>query len=195
MNDKEITQEESLQIIQQMIDKAKNKVTDDGFHFLLWGILVFTACLVEYIMLKEGAGNMAYLVWIIMPVAGGLVAFFYEWKKQKTSRTRTYIEKISAYIWLGAGITLFLSIFIALSNASSPIPYVLVIIGLATFISGMVISYPPIILGGIVFWISALACIAVTGPEQLLINAGAVVLGYILPGTALWRKYKNQDRV
>ena len=195
MNDKEMTQEESLQVIRQMIDKARNKVTDDGFHFLLWGILVFIACLVDYALIKLKADSNANLVWIIMPVIGGISAFLYERRKRKATRTQTYIDKTHGFVWLSSGITLFLAIFIAVANSTSPIPYILVIIGSATFISGRVLKYVPFTIGGIVFWVSAIVCLAVAYPEQLLINAAAIVCGYIIPGFGLWRKFKNQERV
>jgi hypothetical protein len=190
-----VTHEESLQIIQEMIGKARNKVTDDGFHFILWGILIITASLVNYIFIKSGSPNIANLAWVIMPLIGAPFAIIYERRKKKITWTQTHNDKITGYVWLSFGITLALTVFIAISNACSPIPYILVLVGLASFVTGRIISYLPFTLGGIVFWISAIACLAVAYPEQLLINALAIFIGYILPGIAIWRKYKNQERV
>ena len=195
MNDKEVTHEESLQIIQQMIEKARYKVTDDGFHFMLWGILVFIASLVNYVLIKIKTGDIANIVWIIMPITGGVFAWLYERNKKKITRTQSYADKVSGYVWLSFGITLGLTIFIAIANACSPIPYILALTGLATFISGRIMSFLPFTLGGVVFWLAAIGCIFVPMPEQVLVNGIAILIGYIAPGFAIWRKYKSQERV
>lgn len=47
-SEKELSADKSLEIIQSMIATAKNNLTDDGFHFLLWGVLVIAASLGQY---------------------------------------------------------------------------------------------------------------------------------------------------
>jgi hypothetical protein len=44
-NEKELSPQESIELIQTMINKTKGVVADDSFYFLLWGWLVFACCL------------------------------------------------------------------------------------------------------------------------------------------------------
>lgn len=85
IQDKEISHAQSMQIIQSMIAQAKNKISDDGFHFLLWGILVITASLGQYYLaLHEVVNN--FWPWMVMPLVGMPTAFFTNGVKAKPSR-------------------------------------------------------------------------------------------------------------
>jgi hypothetical protein len=52
MQDKTINESESLHVIQQMIQAAKNKISEDGFMYLLWGWLVLAASLVQFVLIQ-----------------------------------------------------------------------------------------------------------------------------------------------
>jgi hypothetical protein len=191
MTEKSISHEESLNIIQTMIDKAKNKMSQNGFHFLLWGVLVIAASLTQYALVMQGYGNESNIVWIIMPVIGVPAGFIYEARRNKTATAEGYNDKTYSMVWLGFGIALGVGIFACVSARMSPMPIILCIVGLATFISGTIYRFKLLIIGGIVFWLAAIATVFITGPEQLLINAGATFVGYIIPGIALYNNYKK----
>jgi cobalamin biosynthesis protein CobD/CbiB len=67
MEEKNITQQESLAIIQQMIDKTKQKLNDNSKFFFLWGFAVFICAITQYVMLKMLLLN-TQKVWIAMPI-------------------------------------------------------------------------------------------------------------------------------
>jgi hypothetical protein len=50
MIEKELRPDQSLHIIQSMINTAKNKLADDGFLLVFWGWLVFLSDLVNYVL-------------------------------------------------------------------------------------------------------------------------------------------------
>ena len=63
MEEKEINEHESLEIITRMIQSAKSSINDSSIYYLLWGWLVFTSLVTEYILLKiktsrHGSGNL-----------------------------------------------------------------------------------------------------------------------------------------
>ncbi|MEJ7588699.1 MAG: hypothetical protein WKI04_14155 [Ferruginibacter sp.] len=43
--------QESLHVIQSMINKSKEDLGDNSIFFLLWGWLVFIGCLLQYFLL------------------------------------------------------------------------------------------------------------------------------------------------
>ncbi|OYT15819.1 MAG: hypothetical protein B7C24_11100 [Bacteroidetes bacterium 4572_77] len=134
-------------------------------------------------------------VWVIMPLIGAPIAFIYEYRKGKKSKTKSKFDKIYSYLWLGFGITLILSIFMSISSNLNPIGNILLLVGLATFVSGAIYRFIPLIIGAIVFWIAAVICPQIDQQSQLLLNALAIFIGYIIPGVLLWRKSKATTNV
>jgi hypothetical protein len=193
--EKELTHEESIRIIQSMIQTAKSRITENGFHFLLWGVLVIAASLGQYVWLGQGGGNETNLVWMLMPAIGVPAAFVYEWRADKNKQVRTHLDSCYSFIWIGFGIALGLIIYTALRMHTQTLPFILIITGLATFVSGCLFRFKPLIAGGIVFWVACVASSFISAYNQLLLNAAATFLGYIVPGVLLWQNYKRENNV
>ena len=62
--DQQMTNQQSLEIIQQMIAQAKTNITDSGFGWLLWGTMIFLTCVSTYIFIDIGSENI-FLGWNI----------------------------------------------------------------------------------------------------------------------------------
>ena len=54
MEEKQISEQESLLIIQQMIQTAKAEQKDDGKGWILWGWLLFAASILTYLNIELG---------------------------------------------------------------------------------------------------------------------------------------------
>jgi len=191
MENKELSQEESLKVIDDMIHLAKNKITETGFHFLLWGILCILASLSQYVLIVQGMVSQSGLVWGVMTVIGVPIAIFYERNNHRKKQVSTKFDKIYGYLWLGFGITMFITIYLSAALNVYPISFILVLVGLATFVSGAINNFRPLIIGAVVFWLAAVLCPLLDGKMQLLVNALAIFIGYIIPGLLLRRKAKN----
>lgn len=194
-SEKELSADKSLEIIQSMIATAKNNLTDDGFHFLLWGVLVIAASLGQYYLAAVVEYENNFIPWMLMPAVGVPAALIYEWQKKKTEKVKTLFDSIFGFLWMSAGITMFLIIYISVKNGVPPVPFILSLVGLATFLSGNILKFKSLTIGGIIFWLAAFATTCVDPLSQLLINAGATFLGYIIPGILLWRNYKAETNV
>lgn len=182
------TANHDLKIVQEMISLARNRVTETGFHFLLWGVLVIFASVSQYVLIKYGFGNVSYYVWFAMPVVGVPVAFFYEIRKAKEQGSSLHFDRIYSQLWLGFGIALSLSVFLSISFKVNPTPYILLLVGLATFVSGAILRFTPLIVGAIVFWLAAGVLPLFDGVDSLLVNAFVIFIGYIIPGLLLAKK-------
>ncbi|MBS1683356.1 MAG: hypothetical protein JSS76_01285 [Bacteroidetes bacterium] len=193
--EKPMTHEESLELIQSMINTARNKVADDGFHLILWGVIVIICCLLNYFLFLAGYTSIAGLPWLFMPVVGVPLGILYERKFRKNSGVRTVVDTNIKYLWWSYGAALFLVLFMSGTAQISPIPYILTITGLVTFASGLMLRFRPMIAGGIVFFALTIACLWVQPVDQLLLEALGVLLGYIIPGIILRRLYKSQSDV
>lgn len=190
MKNKELTHVQSLELIEQMIATARHKTVDNGFHFLLWGVLVALTSILVYILSINGMGPVVHFSWAIMSAMGMVAALVYERRQTKTAQTQTQLDRIYINLWLGFGLTLVILIFISLSYGVIPIAIILALVGLATFISGVINRFRPLVVGAIIFWICAAACTQFNPNTQLLLNAMAITLGYIVPGILLWKKSK-----
>ena len=193
--EKQMTGEESLALIQSMIDKAQNKIAEDGFEFLLWGVLVILASIMNYALLKMGYDDKAGLVWLIMPVIGVPISIIYNRRKAATELVRTYIERAVGNIWMAYGVTLFFIIFYCVKMELSPIPFILLVTGMATFNTGLTIQFKPLTIGGISFWAFGIISFFVIDANVLLLNALAIFTGYIIPGMLLRRQHKLAQHV
>src|SRR5882724_8412128 len=100
MEEESLSPQDSLQLIQSMIDKAKDTVADDSFYFLLWGWLVFAASIIQYILKVIVQTPYHYLAWTLM-FAGIIGSALYGAKQDKKRKVKTYVEEVLDYLWLG----------------------------------------------------------------------------------------------
>jgi low temperature requirement protein LtrA len=61
-------------------------------------------------------------------------------------------------------------------------------VGLATFISGAILRFSPLIIGAVVFWIASGISPLFSGVDFLLVYAAVIFLGYVIPGLMLAKK-------
>ena len=186
-----LTPEESLLVIHQTIEKAKHNVQENGFHLLLWGTLVVIAGLVDFYMsFTQGADNQHY-AWAVMPVIGIPIALIYESRRHRQPATRNTIHNWYGLVWLGFGISLPMLIAYAVMHHLAPIQPIMVMTGFALFMSGIVLSFRPLIWGASVIWVGAIICLFTTADWHALIMAIGVALGYLIPGYLLQRAKKR----
>ena len=183
--EKSLSPQESLRVIRETIDLAKHSFRDNGFHFLLWGWLVVTASVAHYYLAEIQHAPRPDMAWMIMVIVGVPVAFFYEWRRGKKEKTKNILHDWYGLIWLGFGISMMLTIPLALRGGLSPIPFILVLVGFATFMSGVLLRFTPLFIGAAVMWAGALWCMFLSPSQHLLVQAGASILGYLVPGYLL----------
>src|SRR5436305_1330393 len=88
---------ESLALIESMINKATNRFNEDGFLYLLWGWVVLSCSVAEFILLRIQY-EKHYLVWLVTWIAVIYQIFFLQ-KKRRKQRVRTYTDDIIKYVW------------------------------------------------------------------------------------------------
>jgi hypothetical protein len=190
-NEKKLTVEESIEIIQQMISNTKTSLSDNSIYFLMWGWLSIVASLGNIILLKTSVGNYSYYIWFLLPLVGIPLSIYY--KKRNPDKTETYLGFFIQMLWTGAGITSMV-MFVLMFFVYFPILLMfLLLIGTIVFVSGTVMKFKPLIAGAIFFWIGAICCAFFkNSSEQLLIYAISIFLGYIIPGYMLKFQYKKR---
>ena len=80
-------------------------------------------------------------------------------------------------------------LFIVLSRDMKNVtPFILLLAGFPTFVSGFIIKFKPLIIGGISFWVFALIAHFTGGNVELLATPAAILIGYLIPGYLLKRR-------
>ena len=192
-SEKLLSPQESLQIIRHTIDLAKRNFRDNGFHFLLWGWLVAFASLLHWYLLTSRLYPKPEIAWSVMVFIGVPVALLREWRRSKHKTAPNLFHQWYNLIWLGFGISMALSIPMAVRNQFPPTPFILVLMGYATFMSGILLSFRPLIFGAISIWAGALWCFFLSPEQHLLMQAACAIFGYLLPGYLLNQKMQQRD--
>jgi len=201
-NEKTMTPEESLQIIQKSISASRRNMKSGSFYYLLWGWVLLASSLLCYFVLRYLILNEMYsgmywksmLCWVVPITIGLIFGSIYKRRKIKNEKVRTHIDRYIAILWTAAGITFVLMVFICYFLDVYPTPFILVGVGLVTFVSGFMVRFNPLMIGGLVFSAAGIVAAFTPGLTQLLIFAVALVPGYLLPGYLL-RISKNGNHV
>ena len=175
-----------------MIDNAKNDVGDNSFYFLFWGWITFVACMLQY-GLHLLHSPYHYYVWFLMPL-GGILTGIYGTRQRKKQRTKTIVKQALTDLWSGLGLAFLVVIFINIKTGwqNAFLGYIL-LYAIGTFISGRILRFRPLIIGGLInFGLVIVACFF-TYFEQGLISGVAILISYIIPGHMLRAHYKNRQ--
>ena len=97
-SEKPLSGEESLRIIQQMINAAQNEIQDKSFHYLLWGWIVLIASLWQFVSIEAALAFPSWLGWIILTPLGGIASSLYGRKEEKERRVKTQYDEFLKYV-------------------------------------------------------------------------------------------------
>lgn len=191
--EKDLTGEESLKIITDMINKTKVNIRQSSFHLLFWGWLIFFCSLSEYLLLKLTDYATPWYVWFFV-IPGVFVSMIYGFVKGKKERAYTYATLLYVWTWIGFLIAAIVLFIIVWDDMESVPPLILMLAGIPAFISGFIIKFRPLIIGSVTFWIFALVA-NFGGPAIAPLAVPAAMLtGYLIPGYLL-RKKNGHDAV
>ncbi len=188
--EKELNEHESLALIQQMINSAKEEINDDSFYYLLWGWLVFLACVLQYVLIQLNV-EQNYIGWMVMMPVGAIASAVHGYKQEKRQRVKTFVDWIMKYVWISFAVSLLIVLFFAFKLQLNAYPMVMMVYGMWLFVSGASIKFKPLIIGGIINWIFCIVSFFFAFEIQLVILGVAVLLGYIIPGHMLKNRFKN----
>ena len=183
--DKTLSPSESLKLIAETIERTKSNVQTSSFYFLLWGWLVSIAGITEYVLVNYSTIIPYYYVWPIMTIIGIIACIIYGFKVERHKKVHTYLDAVFMNLWIVLGISFFLIVFIALWVNAPIVPFVLLLAGIGTLVSGLIIKFKPMVIGGLLFFIFSIFSLFVQEPYQILLSTFAIITGYLIPGYML----------
>jgi hypothetical protein len=184
--------EESLRIIQTMIDKTRTSVADQSFYLLLWGWVVLIGALLQFTLFAILKSPLHPLAWNIMFI-GFILAIIHR-VKDKRPRVRTYVDDGLTSIWTSITIVQCLVVFTFFRSGGWDYCYTAFILlySIGSFLTGRLLQFGPLVWGSIACWALAIVTTFVNVETRMLVMGGAILMGYIIPGHLLRREYKKQ---
>lgn len=186
--EKEMTGQESLELIAKMINKARRDYLDSGLSALLWGSVITFCSLVAFAnyYLEWPALNYVWFLTIAAVVPQVVIAI----REGKARKHRSYEEDHIGGIWISFAIAVFLLgfVFSRYSVQSEPAIY-LTLYGVPTFATGYVRRFRPMLLGGLSCWALAIVSLFCGYPYTLLCITAGALLAWFIPGLILRKCY------
>ncbi|MEP7375502.1 MAG: hypothetical protein ABI675_19040 [Chitinophagaceae bacterium] len=191
MTEENFSPQESIRLIQSMITKTKQDISDKSIYFLIWGWITFIGCTGQFVLKHIYNYEKHYQVWWLTLV-GIVFSIWYSRKEEKNPQVRTYIGDSIKYLWVGLGICYFvLSMILSKTGWDNDVfPFFIMLYGLGTFISGNIIQFRPLVIGGVLAWALAIGSLYANYDYQMLFGAAAILVSYIIPAYMLRLKNK-----
>jgi len=190
MEDKILNEKESLELISKMIQNTQTKLeSGKGKPFLIFGYIAFIVSIAVYVLLVTTNNQYANLLWWAIPLLGGL--FMYKFGRSKDKYAKTYIDRMINTVWAVIGTVMILVSFFAFFNHSFPmVSLMLLLSGIASTLTGLIIKYVPIVICGIIGTLTCVLPFLFYGSEKVLIYTVAVFVMMVIPGHIL--NYKGR---
>ncbi len=190
MDKNELTPEESFSIINKAISNFKINYKESAKTFLLWGWILMLASLSNFFILKilysqEAYGQMGLFSlanWSVFALVGFVLMFFLERKTNRTKKVYSHLETYFKNLWTVAASSFFIATILCFKLEINPPPIMLLIAGIATTTSGLLIKFRPLTIGGTSFFVFSIASTFVSNEYIALVVAASIICGYLIPG-------------
>lgn len=186
MPQEQLSPQQSLTLIRDMISKTRDTISGNAIYYLVWGWLTFIACIGQFILKHVMEYKYHYLAWTVVLI-GIVFSLVQGARDEKRSRVKTYIGESVKLLWLGMAASFFvLSLILTNLGWGHPaFPFFMLLYGLGTFVSGSLIRFRPLIIGGVAAWVMAVASTYFPYDYQILFAAAAILVSYIIPAYIL----------
>src|SRR5215207_4659805 len=102
MQEDQLSEEESLKLITQMINKAKTNYEESGVSALLWGAVITICSIVSFFAEYFNAHLLNKIWWLTW--AAVIFQIVYSILKSKKKKYKTYNEDAMGGIWISFGV-------------------------------------------------------------------------------------------
>ena len=194
MEERNLNEKESLELITQMIQNTKNKMEANcGAPFLIWG---YTSVIISILMWYITTSTRNYewqWLWFILPLIGWTGMYIFN--RKSPAGARTYIDRIISYTWIVLGIA---GLFVACLSIFFYLPVmftILLIMGIGTILTGLIIKYKFITICGILGTISSVGCFYFHAYNQILVFALVIIFIMVIPGHMLNHAARKQKKL
>lgn len=213
--EKILTEKESLDLITQMINKAKDACHDTGIAAIMWGSVI-TICSLVRLSELHFEYRLPFDIYLLTIVAV-IPQIYFTVKEKRQRKVKTYDDGFMDSLWLGFGICIFLMIYTTnimysqwgpasdeyrkLTGTAFPFKlyefnssFFLMLYGLPTFVTGVSMKFKPMFWGGLLCWASCLITIYTSIKIDLILVALSSIFAWLVPGIIMEKEYRKAKR-
>lgn len=201
--EEQLSHEQSLGIIEQMIAAAKNEHREKGDGWLIWGWLLFIASTSSIVCLIIDKRQFVGWIWTGMLVLGFAIGFILSATRKRKKEVTTYVQELLKKLGVGFFISLFAMIAASyITKSYYAFGYYYILYAFWMYIHGSAIRFRPLIIGAVVNWLAAIAIFYTRDNllYMMIISSVAILCGYLIPGYMLRNQfykstYSNKERL
>lgn len=191
MEEKQLNEKESLELIAQMIRNTHQKLEKGkGLPFLIWGYTTVIVSLAVWYFFSTTGNPQWNFLWLGIPVIGFPIMLLV--LRKQSNYPKTYIDKVIKYVWVVIGISAFIPSVASAFYPEFPILFtVALLISIGTAITGLIIKFSPISIAGFLgMLLSILSLIWIHKYESYLAFSALFLIVQVIPGHIL--NYKSR---
>lgn len=209
MEDRKLTEQESLDLIATMISRTKSRYFGNGSILLVWGYTTIAVTLAVWTMLYLTHNPAWNWLWFLIWIIGGTLTPIIDRKQRRERGVLTVTDKMISRLWTIVGFSAILSTAFCLGFTliagincwSMMLLFALIIVSVTEIAQGIFVSEPSLVGGGgigLTAGIFTACCIA--GRVPLYIEWYMPVFGLsfaammLLPGYVINRKSHKNER-
>ena len=209
MEEKKLTEQESLDIITSMISRTKQRYVGNGNIMLMWGYLTVAVTVLVWILLAITRNQACNWLWFLIWIIGGTLTPVMAKRQRKVEGVKTYTDRITSQIWSAVGFiaiaaTIFCLAFLMIGGIDCWLmmfAFALVIVPFAEIIQGIVMKEKSLTIGGslgLACGIFTLCCIAgkvtLVAAWYLPVFIFAFICMMVIPGHVINHKARRDER-
>ena len=180
---------DQIEAIASAINNTRENLKPLSINFIFWGCLVIVMSLFNYafpsLIASTQYGDV--LFWTVLPLIGMILTIYYNIKYRNKTGYETYLNRVVKIIWGVFNLSWIYIIALSFTLKSfHPVPPILFLLGMMLIITGLIIKFKPITLGGIFLTIFTFYLNFNPGINLLLVNIIGVSLGILVPGLSLF---------
>lgn len=180
MEDRKMTEKESLELITQMIRETREKIEKHvAYPLLIWGYLTVLVSLLVWYVLSETGNYHWHALWLVLPLLGWPLNKWLGGNSQKGATT--YMDRVIGLIWAVIGLTVLL-VGIASFRIGNVLFVIALLLSVGTALTGLVIKFRSITWAGVASILLSFALLFVPGIDQILVFAALFLVMMIIPG-------------
>lgn len=171
MEERKLTEKESLEIITSMIERTRERYIGDGRIMLMWGYLTVVLTAIIWTLIGVTHNPVWNCLWFLLWIIGGTLTPIMDKKMQHEKGFKNYSDTVTSRIWSTVGFSAIVATAICLAFLlvggidawSMMFAIALVIVPFAEIASGIVVKEKSMIIGGAIGLSAGLftmACIA-----------------------------------
>ena len=183
-----MTKEEQLSIINDAIKQTKTNLKPLGYNLVFWGVVIISMSLFHYFFpqIVQYSYYSSVIYWVLIPVLGMFYTTYYNIKTGIKIGYETQLDRVIRIIWSVFGLAWIFTVGISLIYNVNPVQDILFLLGIVLVMSGLIIKFRNITVGGIGLLIFTVYTYYNPGINLLLVNVIGISFGMLVPGLSLY---------